>query len=349
MQNIAASWKRYLTNTVRIESHEDWKKLDFISRWLIATRAPVSVLTLHSVAIGGLLALGTLQQHAAKFSFMAFAAMLFGLFVAHAVSNLVNDHIDYIKGVDTKNYFRTNYTTHPLIQNFMSRQYHLLYTVFSSLIALASAWYAWHYSEYSLLVAALMLLGALILLFYTWPFKHIGLGELSILLVWGPLMIVGVYAVLIEGAQLQLNGQTWWYVLLASLPYGLSAALVNHCEHIDKLTPDSSKGVRTLPVILGEKNARYVAIAATILMYVIILYLVFGVHFFSPVMLLSMVGLKAAIPFIIKLMSAKPDEVPESFPAWPMWFFHESLVHSGVMGNWFIIALVLELALSSQF
>ena len=40
-------------------------------------------------------------------------------------------------------------------------------------------------------VAVLMGVGAVFVLFYTWPLKGIGLGEFSVWLVWGPLMIAG--------------------------------------------------------------------------------------------------------------------------------------------------------------
>jgi 1,4-dihydroxy-2-naphthoate octaprenyltransferase len=36
---------------------------------------------------------------------------------------------------------------------------------------------------------------AFFVLFYTWPLKYIGLGEIAVLIVWGPLMIGGGYFV----------------------------------------------------------------------------------------------------------------------------------------------------------
>jgi len=38
-----------------------------------------------------------------------------------------------------------------------------------------------------------------VLLFYTWPLKYLALGELFIFLIWGPIMIAGVYIVLAQG------------------------------------------------------------------------------------------------------------------------------------------------------
>ena len=37
----------------------------------------------------------------------------------------------------------------------------------------------------------LLAAGAFFVLFYTWPLKGLGLGEVAVLVVWGPLMIGG--------------------------------------------------------------------------------------------------------------------------------------------------------------
>lgn len=46
-----------------------------------------------------------------------------------------------------------------------------------------------------LTVLYLGLAGMFFLLFYTWPLKYIGMGEPTVVLVWGPLMIGGTYFV----------------------------------------------------------------------------------------------------------------------------------------------------------
>jgi len=40
-----------------MDSKEEWDGLDLVSRWLIATRSGVTIVTLYSCAIGGLLAI----------------------------------------------------------------------------------------------------------------------------------------------------------------------------------------------------------------------------------------------------------------------------------------------------
>ncbi len=56
-----------------------------------------------------------------------------------------------------------------------------------------------------------------------------------------------------------------WYVVLASLPYALRTTAIIFGEHIDKLESHREKGIRTLPVLLGEKASRYAALGMMVL------------------------------------------------------------------------------------
>jgi len=104
--------------------------------------------------------------------------------------------------------------------------------------------------------------GALVLLFYTWPLKYLALGELSIFLIWGPILVVGVYSVLARGWT--PNTGMWpWQVCLSDW----SVLSINLGKHIDKSAQDRQKGVGTLPVRLGEKAARYLNMAVLVLIY----------------------------------------------------------------------------------
>src|SRR5437763_318531 len=100
-------------------------------------------------------------------------------------------------------------------------------------------------------VLALGLGGVLLSVAYTAPplrLKKRGLGELDVLLVWGPLMIAGTYYAAV--------GSVPWQVWPAAVPYGLLCTAVLMGKHIDKLPWDQAAGVRTLPVILGDATAR---------------------------------------------------------------------------------------------
>ena len=138
-------------------------------------------------------------------------------------------------------------------------------------------------------VLILMLIGAFFVLFYTYPLKYIGLGELTVLLVWGPLMIAGTYLV--------LSGVWDWMVVVASLPFGLSVSAALFGKHIDKFAADKAKKIRTFPVLVGERAARYITLIMLTLQYLIVVYLV-AVRYFTPVMLLVALALPSLDPVL---------------------------------------------------
>jgi 1,4-dihydroxy-2-naphthoate polyprenyltransferase len=98
------------------------------------------------------------------------------------------------------------------------------------------------------------------------PLKCIGLGEVAVLLVWGPLMVGGGFAI--------ITGQLSANVILASLPYGLGVMTILMGKHIDQIDFDSSKDIGTLPVLIGERAARALNIAAICAIYGIIAVLI---------------------------------------------------------------------------
>src|SRR5438477_8014107 len=180
-------WGRSLIAIQRVD-RAAWLKLDLVSRWLIAARASVLVITFISVAIAGLLAIRAGRFDPALWTLTALALVL-----AHATNNLLNDLTDHLKGVDRNNYFRAIYGAHALEHQLLSVRGLLAYAAASGLIALAIG--AYLVAIRGPFALALMAAGAFFVLFYTYPLKYIGLGEIAVLLVWGPLMIGGTYFV----------------------------------------------------------------------------------------------------------------------------------------------------------
>jgi len=314
-------------------SGEEWNKLDVISRWLVSTRAAVLVMTFFSAAIAGLL-----TALAGEFVLWKWLLLTIGLVFAHATNNLLNDYTDYKRGVDKDNYFRTQYGPQPLQSGLMNERELLTYAAITGLIALTAGlplvilngWIAW----------ALLAAGVVFVLFYTWPLKYIGLGEIAVILIWGPLMVAGGYFV--------ITGQWNWNVAIASLPYALGPTSVLFGKHIDKLDQDKAKGIHTLPVILGEKAARYVVLVMIALMYLLVGYLIL-IGYFSPVMAIVLVGL-TALPGLWKMYQApKPKEEPADLPKgiWPLYFSAASFGHNRRYGTFFLLGLILELVLKA--
>lgn len=326
-------WGKALQVIPRL-TKDEWDSLDIISRWLVATRSAVLVMTFISAAIAGILAFA-----AGKFDFVNWLLLTIGLIMAHATNNLLNDLTDYKRGVDQDNYYRTQYGPQPLTHGFMTERQSWTYAIVTGLFALAAgAYFVLSWGSPALILLAL---GAFFVLFYTYPLKYFGLGEIAVLIVWGPLMIGGGYYV--------ITGDWSWNVILAGLPYALGVTGVIFGKHIDKIEPDRAKGIHTLPVLLGEKNARIALLGMTILQYLLVFYLVL-IGFFTPVMLVVVLSYP-----MLKLVwgiyrAPRPDEPPDFYPkdAWPTWFVSFAFIHNRRFGMWFLLGLLVDAFLRSQ-
>jgi 1,4-dihydroxy-2-naphthoate octaprenyltransferase len=183
-----AMWRKASWQLIKMDDKKEWDSLDVVSKWLIATRSAVTLVTVYSCVIAGLLA-----WRDGNFSWIPFLILTFGLFIAHGANNLLNDYTDYSRGVDKNNYFRTQYGVHPLVQGFFSKSQQITWFVVSGVLAALAGVYALFYTGFDPIVIGLFAFGAVTLLAYTYPFKYWGLGELAIFLIWGPILIGGVY------------------------------------------------------------------------------------------------------------------------------------------------------------
>lgn len=328
MLNVSM-WAKAVNVIPRV-SHEEWAGLDVVSRWLIATRSAVLVMTFNSAAIAGLLA-----AREAMFDGVLWTLVTLGLLFAHATNNLVNDITDHAKGVDKDNYFRTQYGPQPLENGLMSKAEVYLYTAVTGLIALAAgvALVSMRGEQTVWLLAS----GVFFVLFYTWPLKYIGMGEVAVILVWGPLMVGGGYYV--------ITGQISSAVIIASLPVALAATTVLFGKHTDKLEADAAKGIRTMPVLLGERNARYATIVMLTLQYVLVLWLV--VRGDMSWLLFTVL---LALPHYVRALRAyshpRPAQPPAEYPPniWPLWYAAFAFSHTRRFGGLFLLGLALDVA-----
>ncbi|MBE7480375.1 MAG: prenyltransferase [Polyangiaceae bacterium] len=325
-----AMWGRALSVIPRV-SKEEWAELDIVSRWLIATRSAVIIMTAIASGIAGLLAFRD-----GLFDAVLWGLCTLGLCFAHATNNLVNDLTDHKKGVDKDNYFRTQYGPQPLEHGLMTTRQVLKYAAFTGLVALAAG--ALLVAQRGQATLTLFAIGIFFVLFYTWPLKYIGMGEPAVLVVWGPLMVGGTYYV--------VTGRFDWQVALASLPFALGATAVLFGKHIDKLEADRGKHIRTLPVLLGERASRAVTIAMLLCQYALVGYLVLT-RYFSPV-LLSTLGAVPALWLALKAYRfRRPAKPPPELPpnVWPLWFVAFAFHHTRRFGLLYVLGLVADVVL----
>lgn len=322
------TWIKVLKVIPRI-SKEEWSTLDGLSRWLIASRAAVFVMTATAGVIGGLLA-----YRAGEFHGFLFVEALVGIILAHATNNLLNDYVDYSRGIDHNNYFRAQYGPHPLEHGFLTKSAFMKYILISGSLALCLGILLIWQTGWNTLW--LVVAGLIFLLFYTWPLKYFGLGELSVVVVWGPLMVGGTYFV--------TSGGEWnnW-VTLISLVYALGPTTVLLGKHTDKLEEDRKKKVRTLPVLIGEKTSRYLTISFWVLQYLLVTFLVAS-HQLSPMILIVFLSLPSLIKTVKIFTRPRPDEAPEGYTtgAWPLYLVSYAFLYTRKFGLLFILGLILD-------
>jgi 1,4-dihydroxy-2-naphthoate polyprenyltransferase len=205
-----------------------------------ATRAPFLSATFVPVILGIAIAArtATLDVLGAVLTLAAAAFVHFGL-------NVANDVFDTIQGADDANATPTKFSGGSrVIQNaLMSVRGMSLLAVacYGIATALGIAILALRGSP---ALIAIIVLGLFISLAYTMPpFKLVyrGLGEIATFFGFGPVMLLGAYAV-------QTGGALSLEAFVASIPVGLLVAMILYVNEIPDRAGDAKVGKRTLPV-----------------------------------------------------------------------------------------------------
>ena len=319
---LLAKWRYVLRTT-----NPPPGRLDPVSRWLVLTRASVLPMTITAGAVAGLLAL-----HKDDFRLGLFALALVGIVLAHVANNLMNDVFDTELGLDTETYPRALYAPHPVLSGMITRAGLLRASLFVNLLDLAIL--AVLFIARGWPVVALAVSGFVLSAAYTAPplrLKKRGLGEPTVLAVWGPLMVGGCYYAAV--------GALPWGIVLASIPYGLLCTTVLMGKHIDKIPWDEPEGINTMPVIMGERRARHFTQGLMVAFYVTIAVLVF-----DGVMPWPALAAFGAIPVLVKVWGQynlpRPAEPPKNFPIWPLWFAPLAFVHTRRAGALLLLGLI---------
>jgi 1,4-dihydroxy-2-naphthoate octaprenyltransferase len=325
-----ANWKEIM-DTAHLSAD---RQMDPVSKWLIITRATVFSMTLTSGFIGAMLAMGNAPE-SVNYAYLALA--IFGLVIAHAANNIINDYFDLEAGIDTNDYVRAKYMPHPILAGMVTKaQLRLAILLLNAIdlgilvfLVIARGWP----------IAVFALLGLFISVFYVAPpifLKKRGLGEPGVFLVWGPLMIGGTYF----AATGALPGWVW----IASLPYAILVTTVLMGKHIDKIAADGPMGIHTLPVILGERNARLLNATLMVAFYPIVLGAAL-VGLIGPWVAVVVLGLPLLWTVLKTYAADRPKEAPAGWVLWPLWYVSFAFVHTRRAGVLLVIGLFLNIVL----
>lgn len=176
--------------------------------------------------------------------------VLVGVVAIHGATNILNDYFDTLYGVDRPGAPTTLYRSHPLLEKIFSPKEFIIFSLILYSIAALICIYLLGLRGWP--IAAMTIIGGFFSVAYTAgpvKYKYRGLGEISVFLMWGPLMTVGSYYVqtgVWEGTAA---------VLFISLPLGIWVALVLLANNLKDMNYDSQMEIMTVTIWLGQVRA----------------------------------------------------------------------------------------------
>lgn len=180
-----------------------------------------------------------------RFDPFLFVVMFLASIACHAGANLANDYFDHQKGIDTQESLGPSKV---IQQSLLSPAEVRRGMIVAFAIATALGLVVVAETGWPILVLALASLGAAY--FYTGgpkPLGYIALGELTVLIFMGPVMI--------GGANYVMTDRVTWNAVLASLPIGCLVAAILHANNIRDIEFDRRAGKVTLATLLGRRRA----------------------------------------------------------------------------------------------
>ncbi|MSO79087.1 MAG: prenyltransferase [Acidimicrobiia bacterium] len=307
-------------------------RLDVVTRWLVLSRASVLPMTITAGFVAGLLAWWNTDE--VDVGLWAVAAV--GLVLAHVANNLMNDLWDLEVGTDSNEYPRALYAPHPVLSGMTTRRGLAARALVVNVIDLGILIFLVVERGWPILAFALG--GFLLSVAYTAPplrLKKRGLGEPTVLIVWGPLMVGGTYYAAVGHLPVE--------IVLASLPYALLCTAVLMGKHIDKIPWDEPAGTRTLPVMLGERRARALTQLLMGAFYPLV-GIVVAAGTMPVLSLVCIAGVRRLVQVWKPFSRPKPPAPPEGFPIWPLWFAALAFVHTRVAGALLVVGMLIGAA-----
>jgi 1,4-dihydroxy-2-naphthoate octaprenyltransferase len=295
--------------------------MNIYRNWFLASRPWSFSMSAISVSVGS--ALGAIDG---SFSWAYYVVTLLATVLLHAATNLINDYYDVKSGVDTREVATAQYRPHPLVEGKLPAEQVKMAAYILYLLSILIGLYLAATRGWALLWIGLI--GAFASLTYTAPplkYKYSALGEISVFLMWGPLMVSGAYFV--QRQVFSLNA------LWISIPFGALVALVLLANNIRDIRHDRSKGILTLAILLGQAKGLRLYRWLIILAYVAILLM----SIFGPLYVWSLIVL-LSLPLALRLLRQMLKQVPADADA-----------RTAQLDTAFGVLLVLSLVLEGVF
>jgi 1,4-dihydroxy-2-naphthoate octaprenyltransferase len=223
-----------------------------ILAWMVITRAPFLTATLMPILVAAAWAGSTLPS--GTFPWALFASALAGAASLHIAANTFNDYFDWRSGSDPANndYFVPYSGGSRAIELGLINERNLRRVAIMALVVAVAAALPVLFARGPLLLV-FGIVGAALAYFYTAPPLRLaarrGLGELSVVLAFGPLLTAGT--------AFALTGTVPTVAFLVGLPTGLLAGAILWVNEFPDVEADAMTGKNHLLVTVGKRAGRW--------------------------------------------------------------------------------------------
>ena len=236
------------------------KRPNNLKYWILAARPFSFTASIMPVILGAAL----VPYYDLPARWPLFPLIIIASLAMHSGTNMVSEYFDLRKGVDRP---ETYGSSRVLVEG------HLLpYKVFlvgMALFALSAAIglvFIYILGWPILLLGFIGLCGGFFYTGYPIAFKYLGLGDLGVFILMGPLMVIGSFYV--------LTGTFRYEVLLVSLGIGFLVTAILTANNLRDIMHDTQAGIRSTATVLGHKLARIEYIMLVVGGYIAVLPLV---------------------------------------------------------------------------
>ncbi len=275
--------------------------------WFGATQPHSFVASMVGVFLGSSIA----YARAGAFDALPFLLTLAGVVILQAATNMSNDTVDYLHGVDDlPPHLVSPFTGGARVlpnQELTVEAHRRVWIAFYGIGALIGVYLALTRPN-GWLLAAFGIAGGALAVFYTLPpfsLQYHGLGDICVGVVFGPIVTLGSFAV--------QTGRLSWEVLLASIPLGILVAAFLFVNEMPEHETDPRGGKRTVPARIGLQRSYSIYVALVgVALALLIVFIASG-----ELPWLALLGLVSVPPLLksIRVLRAYYREYPKHMPA----------------------------------
>ncbi len=228
---------------------------------------------------------------------------MIGCVLAHAGANMVGDYFDFKNKVDRVGTFGSSgVLTGGLAKPKTILTGAIVVYIVASLIGI--------YLAFSIpggkALLWLILIGAVLGFFYTvkpFAFKYRALGDIAVFISFGPAMTLGTYYVQIQHFS--------WGPILYAIPFAFLVDAVLHSNNLRDIRNDSAVNVKTVAILIGEKNAKFMYYGLVLSSYLSVIILILAKQL-PVISLATLLSLPLAIK-LIKIVRTKEKQPEQQF------------------------------------